>query len=465
MQITDRTSDGLKRNYTVLISPEEIEEAFTKRLRERASKSRMDGFRPGKVPINVIKRLQGEQIKAEATKDLVRSISQQIIKGEHVLLSFDFKTGIKKQDENGLEYSLQFETVPTVDPTPVFSIELKKYVAEITEKEITEIFDGIRKEHKKWVECSEEALAEGGDKVHVELIAKVGIKHSKNSKSGKENISTDMDIVIGDPNIVENFWKPLVGKKVGDVADFSIAYPKTIGNKNLAGKVVSCEANIKKISRPMEYELDDEFAQSLGYENFSKLHEWAKERAAGHYEEISRGVLKRNLLEKISDLYDFEVPKNMFDIEFADVHRQLTNEAVRLGKPMSAEAEKECESIAASRVRLGFVVAEISKRNNITVSRPEIASEIKKLAAMYPGREKAIWNMYSHGAALSAVVGPILERKVVDFLFKSIKVVTETCTAAQLIAKDEETFDFFKDDSETLVEKLQEDENNKGVVA
>lgn len=450
MQVLNRASDGLKRDYTVLVSPEEIEEAFVNKLKEKAATVRMDGFRPGKVPLDIVKRLQGDQIRREAVQELLKSVSQGIVKEEGVLISFDFYTSILKEDENGIEYSLKFETIPTVDVTPVSAIELTKYVAEITEDDIKEVFDNMREHHKKWVEQPEDTVAGDGDRVSVALAAKIKVKRNE------ENISTDMEITIGDPNIMEEFWKPLVGKKAGETVEFSVTYSKHIDNKKLAGKTIEYTADVKKISKATEYELDDEFAKSFGQEDFSKLHEWAENRVKANYEEMSEGVLRRNLLEKISEMYDFDVPDNMFQIEYADVRRQLSAEAERLGKPMSEEVEKGCKDIAYSRVRLGFVVAEVSKQNKMTVSREEVAAGIRSLAALYPGHEKAIWDMYSHGAALNAIVGPILERKVVDYLFKNIKITEQKCTTKELIDMDEETFDFFKDNSEVSVEKLQD---------
>lgn len=443
MQVLDRASNGLKRNYTVLISPNEVEEAFVKKLVEKASKIRMDGFRPGKVPLDIIKRLQGEQIRKEAVQELIKAISQKIIKDEGVVVSFNFHTSITKEDEKGLEYSLQFETIPLVDVSPVLGIQLTKYMAETGDKEINDIFDDIRKNHKKWVDQPEETCAEDGNEVSVSLDAKIKVKRNE------ENIGTDMKIVIGDPNIMDDFWKPLIGKKAGDVVNFSVTYSKQVENKKLAGKTVEYTASVKKVAKATEYELDDEFAKDLGYENFSKLKEWAEERVKARFEELSQSVLKRNLLEKMSEMYTFDVPENMFNIEHADVRRQLLAEAERLGKPMSEAVEKGCRDIASSRVRLGFIVAEISKQNHITVSRGEIAKGIGQLASLYPGHEKAIWDMYSHGAGLNTVVGPILERKVVDYLFKNIKIDEEKCTPQQLIDMDEETFDFFQDESGT----------------
>lgn len=458
MKVLNSVSDGLKREYTVLVSPDEVETTFAEKLKDKAAKTRMDGFRPGKVPVDIIRRVYGDSLRGDAVRTLLRSTGQKIIQDEELRISFDFSTNIIKEDENGIEFSLKFEIIPEVDINPVYSIELTKYVAEITEKEVNEILDDVRLTHKKWEDQPEDFKAETGNKVNVDMQAKLELsnKKGKNAKHEKNSVATAMDIVIGDPEIAEDFWKPLEGKKVGDVVSFDVTYPKNLSDPTLAGKTVNYTATVKKVSIASEYNLDDEFAKSVGYSDFEALHKWAEDRAKMRYENLSQSILKRHLLEKIASMYEFEVPQNMYNIEYSDVHRQLSGEAQRLGKTMNEEAEAECKNIAASRVRLGFIVAELSKKNDITVTRKEITDEIRSLAALYPGHERAIWDMYSHGTALSAIVGPILEKKVVDFLFKTIKIIDKTSTPEEIIALDEETFDFFKDETEVSIEKLQD---------
>ncbi|MBR1734138.1 MAG: trigger factor [Alphaproteobacteria bacterium] len=441
MKILNSTIDGLKRSYTVFVSPDEVENAFVEKLKERAAQTRMSGFRPGKVPVDVIRRMYGVTMRADSVKNLIAEISRKIINDEKLSVSFDFATKILKDDSNGIEFSLTFETMPAVDVKDLSSVELTKHVAEITKTEINSIFDEIRKNNKNWVDEPAKTKAKEGHKVSVDLLAKIKMKNRKN------DIANNIDIIIGDPNVMDAFWKPLIDKKVGDVVEFSVNYPKDLKDKNLAGKKLDYSATIKKIAKATEFELDDTFAKSLGYEDFSKLHAWAETRAISHYDQMSKGIMKRDLLEKMADLYDFSIPKNMLDVELGEVKRQLTIEAKKLGHEMTPEAEAECVKIAESRVRLGFVVAEIAKKHKITVSKEEISASIRNIATMYPGHEKAIWDMYSRGAALNAVVGPILEEKVVNFLFGIIKIKEKKCSVKQLIELDEETFDFFKENN------------------
>ena len=228
-------------------------------------------------------------------------------------------------------------------------------------------------------------------------------------------------------------------------------HKKSSGNfsdRILAGKKIHYSAVIKKIFKYEEFKMDDEFAKSIGYEDLEKAKTWAKSRAVARYEYISKDIMKRDLLDKITEMYDFDVPSNMIDAEEKEVVKQIKVEANRLKKEFTPEIEKECREIAIKRVRLGFVIAEIAKKEKIRVSRNEVVQAIRNIAMMYPGQEKSIFDMYyNRPEAASAIIGPVLENKVVDYLLGEISKKEKKCSIEELIAIDEEPFDFFKDDA------------------
>jgi ElaB/YqjD/DUF883 family membrane-anchored ribosome-binding protein len=213
---------------------------------------------------------------------------------------------------------------------------------------------------------------------------------------------------------------------------------------------VDYRVQVKKIFARSEHDLDDELAKAMGCENFELLKENIIKADTEQCDRISRDIMRRYLLDKISDLYNFPVPINMLNFETKEVARQIRKEAEKLGKEFTSEIEEECTKIAEKRVRLGFIIAEIAKREGINVTRNEIFQSINAIARLYPGHEKAIWKEYSRKEALPVIVGPILENKVVEVLLGRIKVSEEVmCSYDELIAIDEEPFDFFKDDTPT----------------
>lgn len=454
MKILSKINDGLKRCYTVCVSAEEVENSIVEKLKEVSKKVRLDGFRPGKVPLDVLRRLYGDNVKDEAVEGLLSDTAKKIFKDENIKVSFNFSTDILKRDDSGIEFSLKFEIVPEIELQDFSSIELVKHVPTITEKETMHILDDIRENHKNWIEEPDGTKAANGHKVVVDLLVKT------KSKKQKDAPVNDVDIIIGDEKIIEDFWKPMLDIKVSEVKEFSVAYPDNMRDKGLSGKTMDYIATVKKIMRATEYELDDTFAKSLGYEDFNALHTWAESRAVAEYDNTSKDLLKRDLLEKLSLIYSFEVPKNMLDIETIEVKRQIGEEAERLGKEMTQELEDECVKIAERRVRLGFVVAEISKKEKIMVSSAEIGKAIRNIAMMYPGREKMVVDMYSRKEAMNAIAGPILEAKIVDFLLGIVKITEESCSVKELIDLDEEPFDFFKEDALKDIEKVTSQEKD-----
>lgn len=442
MKVLSRTSDGLKRCYNVLITLKEVEQVEEIKLREVAKKMKVDGFRPGKVPVNVARRLYGDSIAGEAKQTAIDNTARKILADEKLSISFNYVTNIIKEDKKGIEFEMKFELIPSFELHDFSKIELTKYIADVSDEETMKILEDIRKSAKNWKEDTKAKKVSEGQKVEIDLNMLSKIKKHKNEKI--ENL----EIVIGDDTLVDDFWKHLVGAKINDTVEFDINYPENFSDHALAGKKIHYSAIIKKIFKAEEFKMDDEFAKAIGYEDLEKAKTWAKSRAVSRYDYISKDIMKRDLLDKITEMYDFEVPSNMIDAEEKEVVKQIKIEAARLNKEFTPEIEKECREIAIKRVRLGFVVAEIAKREKINVSRNEVVQAIRNIAMMYPGQEKTIFDMYyNRPEAASAIIGPVLESKVVNYLLDKISTKEKKCSTEELIAIDEEPFDFFKDDA------------------
>ncbi|MDR2645950.1 MAG: trigger factor [Holosporaceae bacterium] len=447
MEILSKVVNGLERCYSVLISKKELDAVVAEKLKETAKGIRIDGFRPGKVPLDLALRMHGDTILSESKKQLVDNVSKEIIKDEKLVISLNYMADLTKDDENGLEFSLRIEAVPSFELKDISNIEIKKHIVRITDDDIHKTIEAIRKKHKKWIEDKDSLAIEKGHKVVVDLKLQTTARKLKNNKIN------DLEIVVGDETIVADFWTHIIGAKVGDTKEFSVEYSEDFFDKNLAGKNVKYNMTIKKVFIPAEYELDDDFAQSVGYENLEKLRESAKSRLASTHERMTKDIMRRDLLDKISDMYDFDIPKNLMEIENKEIIRQIKEESKRLGKEFTPHIQEECHKITAKKIRLGFVISEIAKKEKIHVTNNEVTQSISNIAAMYPERAKEIWKIYTRGSAASAVANSILEKKVVEFLLSKIKTNEVECSAVELVALDEEPFDFFKDKSEKVVKK------------
>ncbi|MDR1333707.1 MAG: trigger factor [Holosporaceae bacterium] len=443
MKILSKTEDGLKRRYNVWISKEELSVTEGTKLLEVAKQVKLDGFRPGKVPLDIVKRIYGPGVISESKKEAINIAAKQLIKDEALSVLFNYITDTIKDDENGLEFSMQLEVAPTFELKDLSGLELKKYVASVDDEHVTKALELMRKVTKKWSKSDEETTVEVGCKVIVDLNITVMASKKKKSEDVK-----DFSIIVGDENVNEEIWKHLLSAKVSDVREFSIKYPSDFKNRAFADKTINYKVYIKKIFIPDEHQMDDELAKDLGYENLEDVKKTIIEADSKYCENMSKDIMRRELLDKLSDIYDFPIPENMLNVETKEVVRQIKEEAKKLNKEFTPYIEDECTKIARKRVTLGFVVAEIAKKENISVSKNEIAQAINSIAKMYPGNEKVIWNAYSRREALPVVIGPILEGKIVDFLLDRIKISEEVkCSLTELIAIDEEPFDFFKDEA------------------
>jgi trigger factor len=374
-----------------------------------------------------------------------------------------FHCNIIKNDESGLEFTMNFEIIPSVDLKDLSGIEIKKYIAEITDNEIDDVLIAIMKYKKKWLEEPEDAVVELNHKVSITVRTKTKLKKQVESKPD------DIDIVVGNEYINEELWKPLLGAKASETREFLISYPKNIEDKALAGKTAECSVTIKKIFRQAEYEMDDEFAKDIGYTDLVEAREWAKAEATETYENMSRSIAKVKLLEIISNMFDFAVPNSMLDFEYPRVLEQITQEAKKLDKKMTPAIDEECRKIARDRIRLGLVIAKIADENGIAVNEAEVSEAVRSLTTKYPMFKEKLLRLYANDkAALSTLIGTILEDKVVDFLMSKIKIEEEKCSVKELVALDEEEFDFFKDDlkddEQQKIEPKLEEKEEKGDV-
>lgn len=440
MEILSKENDRLGRCYAIKISQKELDDTFAVKLQEAAKRIRLDGFRPGKAPFDVVKRMYGNSLIAESKKTAMDNACKKIIEDEKLLIAFDYVTKVLKE-EDGIEFTMSFELVPTFELKSLSDIVIDKYVAEITEKEITEILEKVKENCPKWVEDTSSKKVKVGQKISADLAMEITI----NKKLQKKDLK-NLDIIVEDKTPDYDFRKHLIGAEIGEVRDFSVKYPSDFEDKSIAGKAVHYKIAVKKIFKSEKHKLDNDFAKVIGHEDLEKAKIWAKNQAAAKYERISYEIMRRDILSKISSMYNFEVPLNMLDFENKEVVLQIKSEAKRLGKEFTPHIQEECRKIAEERVRLGFVVSQIAKKEKITITSNEIARAVDNIAAMYPGRERNVRNMYtSNRSSLKVIIGILTETKVVDFLLKSIKVNEKKCSVEKLISLDEEEFDFFKD--------------------
>ncbi len=441
MRVLSRTSDGLKRCYNVFVPVDDVDKAMKLYLDDLSKNVSIPGFRKGKIPFRVMKMHYGKAVRSRVINEVVENSSKQIFAEEGGKKIFAQEYDVIKDDDKGIEYALRFELFPEFELQDFSKIKVTKYVAEVTDQEVEDIINKEREKAKNWKELGEGVTVQESHAIEVDMEAKGSVK-----MVGEQSLKDQM-FVMGDSSLADDFWKYFIGAKVGDEVEFDISYPADTSEKGLAGKTIHYKALVKKIFEAGKFESNEEYIKSLGYKSIEEVNEVVRKNETLRRETIAREIMKRDLLDAITKMYDFDVPENLVTIEEHDVVSSIKNEAVRLGKEFTPEIEAECHKLAVGRVRLGFVVSEISRTEKIGVKSEEIREALALMIRVDPVQGMKLLQAYQKNEGnLGAVVGPILENKVVETLLSRITPEEKKCTLAELIEVDEEKFEFFADD-------------------
>lgn len=445
MEIFDKVINGINREYSVRILPDDLKAIEEEELNTLAKEVRLDGFRPGKVPVRIIKSRYGTAIASQAKKKAMEQLLQFISKEEQLPKVIGYSTEVKKDDNTGIECVCKITTAPEFELKDMSDKKFDKYVHQVTDEDAKKILSKYMESADNWKEDPKHKEVKEGDKILAHFF--FNGKASAKSTDGLDN--KELELIIGDKNIIDDAWKHFVGHKVGDVCEFIVHFPKSMQDKALRGKAVPYKAEIKWIKIKSKFEaLNDEFATHLGYKNLDEAIKEVKNREQARCDRISRSVLERDILDTIGGMYDMEIPQAMLDVEFREVRRALGMELARLGKKDSPAVEEGCRKLARDRARIGFIVSKIAEQQKISVSHLEFQRCIEDMVRFSPGNEKVIYETYSRPENSAALIGTLLEEKVLNWLSsefeKNSQVKTISISADELNAKDEEMFDFIK---------------------
>lgn len=454
MEIFDKVINGINREYSVRILPDDLKAIEEEELNELVQQVRIDGFRPGKVPARLIKSRYGATIASEVKKKAMKELLQFVSKEENLPRVIEYSTEVKKDDSTGIECVCKITTAPEFELQDMSKKKFNKYIYQVTDDDAKKILSNHMESAENWQEDPKHNEIKKGDKV----LAHFTLNGKATSKTVDGLNDKDIELVIGDENIVDDIWKHFVGHKVGDVCEFVIHFPKNSSDKNLKGKEVPYKAEIKAVKVKSKFKaLDKEFAEYLGYKDIKEAIKIVKEREQARCDRISRSVLERDILDTISKMYDMELPQSMLDIEFKEVRRALGLELNRLGKKDSPAVEEGCRRLAKDRAKIGFVVSKLAEQQKISVSRMEFQHYIENMVRFSPYNEKAIYETYSRPENSAALLGTLLEEKVLEWLIsefeKKSQVNQVSVSMEELNAKDEEMFDFIQNAEDIESEK------------
>jgi trigger factor len=447
MQVTETLAEGLKHEFKVSVPASDIDAKVDARLVDMKDKVKLNGFRPGKVPVAHLKKVYGRSLAAETVEQLIRDTNAGIFTERGFRLATEPKVTMPtEKDEveaildgrSDLNYSVAIEVVPPIELADFKTFNVEKPVADVTDADIDEALKRVADQSRPYEARPEGAKAENGDRVTVAFTGEI------NGEAFEGGAGSNIPVVIGSHVFIPGFEEQLIGMTVGETRKVKASFPKNYTVENLAGKDAEFETTASLIEAPLESKIDEDFAKSLGMESLDKLKEAMRERLVMEFGGASRQRVKRALLDKLDDAHKFDPPPSLVEEEFRLMWNSIEAEMNSTGKTFADEntteekAKAEYHAIADRRVRLGLVLSEIGEKNKISVTDEEVQRALIERARQSPGREKEVYDFYRTNAnALAQIRAPIYEDKVVDFILE-LASVTEKKVSREDLLKDED---------------------------
>ncbi len=437
MQITQTNSDGLKRDFTIVVEAAEIDTKVTERLTTVGADIKLPGFRPGKVPLAILRQRFGKSVMGEVLENTVNELSQKALEDNDLRPAQQPKIEITSFDEGkDLEFTLQVEVMPDFKPMDFSKLKLEKPVAEVEEAKVDEALQEIAAQQKNFVKVARNRKSKEGDALLIDFVGKLdGEPFEGGSAEGHQ-------LELGSNTFIPGFEEQLIGAKGGDDVEVKVTFPENYGAEHLAGKEAIFEVKVHEVQEAADVEINDEFAQKLGLENLAALKDAVRGQIEQQYAQLSRQALKRNMLDAMAEAHDFEVPPGMKQDEFDNIWQQFERELEQNGQKLEDQDQSEeelCEeymNIAERRVRLGLLLAEVGRINNIEVSQEEVNQAMIAQARNFPGQEQMIFEMFQRRPEMQAQLrAPIFEDKVIDFIAE-LASITEKKVSIDDLMKD-----------------------------
>ncbi|OYW26791.1 MAG: trigger factor [Caulobacter sp. 12-67-6] len=445
MQIVEKSGEGLSRVYGVTVPAAELATRLEARIAEVAPQMNVKGFRPGKVPAAHVRRLYGKALMGEVVEQALNETTQKVLDDNKLRPAGqpDLKpsSDMEKVMAGGedLAFDLAVEIMPEFEPIDPASIELVKPVYKVSDAEVDEALAELAKQARTYEPRKGKSLkAKDGDQLLIDFVGTVdGVEFAGGKAEGAE-------LVLGSGQFIPGFEEQLVGAKPDDAITVKVTFPEDYQAKDLAGKAAEFATTVKEVRAPVDAEADDELAKRLGLSDLAALKELLKSNLSGRYDNSSRFKLKRALLDVLDTKHDFALPPRMVDAEFAGIWQQVQADKSQGGLPPE-DADKtedqlkdEYRKIAERRVRLGLVLAEIGRKNDVVVTDQELTDAIMREARQYGAQAQQVFDMYRQRADLQASLrAPIYEDKVVDLIFGKAKIEEKEVSKDELLEEDD----------------------------
>ena len=428
MNVSEIKSDGLLREYKIVITADEIEAEVTKKLKEIAATAKMPGFRPGKVPLSVVKTRFGDQARGEAIKTALDEGARQAIEGNDLKLASQPKVDISAYEESkDLEASLACEVLPAINVPDLAKLAIEKPRIESDPKEIDDALRRIADENRPTVELSKPRAAKRGDVLTIDFVGRI------DDETFEGGAAEGHMLELGSNSFIPGFEDGLLGANPDENREVLVTFPEDYQAAHLAGKLAVFDVTVRNIQEKADAAIDNELAKRLGFDGLDGLKDAIGQQINGQHATGLRQLVKKNVLDALADGDAFDVPPSLLQQEYDSVSRAMNPSAAEAqvhdddhraaDEGMSKADKDEAQKIAIRRVRLGLLITEIGRVNNIEVTEEDTRQAIFEEARRYPGQEQMVLEYFQKNAqAMQQISGPIFEDKVIDFVLEMAKV-------------------------------------------
>ncbi len=437
MKTVETENEGLKRAYTLTIAAKDIDARLDQEIKRIAPTVKMPGFRPGKVPANLIRKMHGEALHQEALSTAVQQSVQGLLNEKKLRPAMQPEVELDEGYAPGkdAEIKVRLETLPDVPKPKIDKLKLERLTVEADDAVVATQLKALASSQKAWKAAPKAHKAAMGDLVVIDFAGKVkGVAFDGGTGEG-------MSVELGSGSLIPGFEDGLVGVKSGDERDVDVTFPADYQAENLKGKAAVFSIKATEVKTAGESKLDDDFAKTLGLQGLDQLKGLVRDQAQQELNGLTRTHMKRRLLDQLAETHDFDVPPSMVEAEFNNIMAQLRHEASHDEDPDASlkEIDSEAEDyrkIAERRVRLGLLLSEIGSANGVEVSQAEMNRLIGQAAAQYPpaDRDRFIEYVQNEPMAAAQLRAPLYEDKVVDFLFAKADVTERASTREELEA-------------------------------
>jgi len=437
MKVTVDSKKGLKTNLKVFVDKKTIDEKIGTRLIELSKTVNIKGFRPGKVPLDVLKRQFGKAVYGEVLEKVLKETSTKALEEKNIKVAGQPKLDLKSYGEGkDLNYTLEIDELPSIKLKSIDNIKFIDYEIKVTEKEIEKRIDDIAKNQNNFKDKNENEIAENGDLIVFDYNATIA---NKNFDGGE---GKNTQIILGKDLFIKGFDKQLIGVKKNQEKEVLTVLPENYPKKEFANKEASFRCKILNVKKPQPVKIDDQFAKNLGTKNLDDLKELVTKQIQNQYKTNLDALSKENILNQIEKLHDVSLPDNLIQQELALITQGLKKED-------SEKNKKENEKIAKKRIKLGLILNELGEKNSLKVDEQEIKNEIQKQVQSMPGQQKQVLEYYQKNpSAAASLRGSIYEEKIINLIkqkSKQIKKMISLKEAEQLIQDQHKIHDHFQE--------------------